>query len=52
MGISMFISEVVISWVIRRASEGMFISGLDDNKTSPWNDRVNITMFNSIKKGK
>jgi len=52
MGILVFISEVVISWVIRRASDDMFISGLDNNKTSPWNDTVNMTMFNSTKKGK
>jgi len=30
-GIPVFISERVISWVIRRASEGRFVSGLDDN---------------------
>jgi len=52
MGIPVFISEAVISWVIRRASEGMFISGLDNDKTSSWNDTVNMTMFNSTKKGK
>jgi len=52
MGISVFISEEVIAWVIRRASEGRFISGLDNNKTSPWNDTVNKTMFNNTKKGK
>jgi len=52
MGILMFISEEQIAWVIRRASEGRFVSGLDNNKTSPWNDTVNKTMFNSTKKGK
>jgi len=52
MGISVFISEEQIAWVIRRASEGRFVSGLDNNKTSPWNDTVNKTMFNSSKKGK
>jgi len=52
MGIPVFISEAVISWVIRRASEGRFVSGLDNSKTSPWNDIVNKTMFNSIRKGK
>jgi len=51
-GISVFISEKVIAWVIRRVSEGRFISGLDNNKSSPWNDVVNKTMFNSTKKGK
>ena len=43
MGIPVFISEAVISWVI---------SGLDNIKTSPWNDVVNQTMFNSTIKGK
>jgi len=52
MGIFVFISEVSISWVIRRASEGKFVSGLDNSKTSPWNDIVNKTMFNSTRKGK
>ena len=28
------------------------MSGLDNNKTSPWNNIVNKTMFNSTKKGK
>jgi len=52
MGISVFISEEQIAWVIRRASKGRFVSGLDNNKTSPWNDTVNKTMFNNTKKGK
>jgi len=52
MGISMFISEEQIAWVIRRASEGRFVTSLDNNKTSPWNDTVKKTMFNSTKKGK
>jgi len=49
---SRFISEEQIAWVIRRASEGRFVSGLDNNKTSPWNETVNKTMFNNTKKGK
>jgi len=52
MGISVFISEEVIAWVIKSASEGRFISGLDNNKSSPWNDVMNKTMFNSTKKRK
>jgi len=52
IGISVFISKEQIAWVIRRASEGRFVSGLDNNKTSPWNETVNKTMFNSTKKGK
>jgi len=51
-GISVFISEEVIAWVIRRAFKGRFISGLDNNKKSTWNDTMNKTMFNSTKKGK
>jgi len=50
MGIPFFISQVVISYVIRRASEGSYKDGLDNNKKSPWNV-VNETMFNSNKKG-
>jgi len=34
VGISVFISEEQIAWVIRRASEGRYVSGLDNNKTS------------------
>jgi len=52
MKILVFISEATISWVIRRASEGKFVNGLDNSKTSPWNDIVNKTMFNSTRKGK
>ena len=36
----------------RRASEGRFVSDLDNSKTSPWNDVVNKTMFNNTRKGK
>jgi len=52
MGVHISVSEASITWVIRRASEGKFVSGLDNNKTSPWNNIVNKTMFNSTKKGK
>jgi len=51
MGISVFISQDVIAYVIRRASEGNFKDGLDNNKKSPWNEVVHQTMFNSKKKG-
>jgi len=50
MGILVFISEEQIVWVIKRASKGRFVSGLDNNKTSPWNDTVNKTMFNRTKR--
>jgi len=51
VGILVFISQEVIAYVIRRASEGSFKDGLDNNKKSPWNEIVNQTMFNSKKKG-
>jgi len=50
MGIPVFISQV-IAYVIRRASEGNFKDGLDNNKKSPWNEVAHQTMFNSKKKG-
>jgi len=52
MGIPVYISEASITWVIKKASEGKFVNGLDNNKTCPWNDIVNKTMFNNTKKGK
>jgi len=51
MGILVFISQEMIAYVIRRASEGSFKHGLDNNKKSPWNEVVNQSMFNSKKKG-
>jgi len=51
MGILVFISQDVIAYVIRRASEGNFKDGLGNNKKSPWNEVVHQTMFNSKKKG-
>jgi len=51
MGIPVFISQEVIAYVIRRASEGSFKDGLDNNKKSRWNEIVNQSMFNSKKKG-
>jgi len=50
MRIPVFISQAVISYVMRRASEGNFKDSLDNNKKSPWNDTVNETIFNSKKK--
>jgi len=35
MGIPVFISKAAISWVIRRASEGKFVSGLDNTRQVP-----------------
>ena len=52
MGIPITITEEVIARAIRRTAEGSFEEGLDDNKISPWNDVVNMIMFNSTKKGK
>ena len=51
MGISVYISQDIIAFVIRRTSEGSFKDGLDSNKKSPWNEIVNQNMFNSKKKG-
>jgi len=51
MGVSVFISQEVIAYVIKRAYEGSFKDGLDNNKKSPWNEIDNQTMFNSKKKG-
>jgi len=51
MGVPIFISQEVIAYVIRRASEGSFKDGLDNNKKSPWNEIVNHNMFNTKKKG-
>jgi len=50
MGIPVSISQDVIAYVIRRASESNFKDGLDNNKKGPWNE-VHKTMFNSKKKG-
>jgi len=50
IGIPVTITEEIIGRAIRRAAEGSDEEGLD--KTSPWNEVVNKTMFNSTKKGK
>jgi len=50
MGVPVFISQDIIVYLIRRASEGSFKGGMDNNK-SPWNEIVNQTMFNSKKRG-
>jgi len=51
MGIPVSITEEVIARTIRRLAKGSFKEGLD-NKTSPWNEVVNMTMFNNKKRGK
>jgi len=51
MGIPVSIIEEIIARTIRRSAEGSFKEDLD-NKTSPWNEVVNMTMFNNKKKGK
>jgi len=51
MGIPVYISQDIIAFVIRRASEGSFKDELDNNKKSPWNEIVNQTMFDNKKKG-
>jgi hypothetical protein len=51
MGILVFISEEIIAFVLRRDSTGSYKGGITNPKTSPWNEIVNQSMFNSIKKG-
>jgi len=51
MGILVTISEEVIAREIRREAEGSYEKGLE-SKTSPWNEVVNMTMFNNTKRGK
>jgi len=51
MGIPVFISENAIAFVIIRASEGSYKGGIRNSKTSPWNEIVHKSMFNSTKKG-
>jgi len=50
MGIPVTITEEIIARAIRRITEGSYEEGLD--KTSQWNEVVNMTIFNSTKKGK
>lgn len=52
MGIPITITKEVSAKAIRRTTDGSFEEGMDKNKTSPCNDVVNKTMFNSNKKGK
>jgi len=51
MGIPIFISEEIISFVLRRSSEGNYKGGIGNSKTSSWNEVVNKSMFNNTKKG-
>ena len=51
MGIPVFISENIISFVLRRASEGIFKGGIGNSKTSPWNEVINQSIFNGSRKG-
>jgi len=51
MGIPVFISENAIAFVITRASEGSYKGGIRNSKTSPWNEIVHQSMFNSTEKG-
>jgi len=50
MGIPVFILEEIISFVLRRASEGNYKGGIGNSKTSPWNEVVNKSMLNSSNK--
>jgi len=51
MDIPVFISEEIISFVLRRYLEGNYKGGIGNSKTSPWNEVVNKSMFNNTKKG-
>jgi len=51
MGIPVSITEEVIARACRRKAEGSYEENLD-NKTSPWIEVMNMTMFNNTKKGK
>jgi hypothetical protein len=52
MGILVFISEEIIAFVLRRDGSGKYAgSEIPNPKTSPWNEVVNMSMFNSEKKG-
>ena len=51
IGIPVFISEEIISFVLKRASEGNYKGGIGNSKTSHWNEVVDKSMFNSSKKG-
>jgi len=51
MGIPVSIIEEVIARACRKKVEGSYEENLD-NKTSPWIEVMNMTMFNNTKKGK
>ena len=53
MGIPVHIFEEIIACVIETEATGKY-SGIDilNSKTSPWNDIVNMTLFNSKQPGK
>jgi len=50
MGIPVTVTKEIIARAIRRKAEGSYEEGLD--KTSQWNEVVNMTIFNNTKKGK
>lgn len=50
MGIPVRITEDVITFVLRRPVEGDYKAGITKVKESPWNDIVNQTLYNKIKK--
>ena len=52
-GIPVFIYEEIIACVLGTEASGKY-SGIDipNTKTSPWNDIVNMTLFNSKQPGK
>jgi hypothetical protein len=52
MGIPVYISEEAIACVLRRDTSGKYAgSEIPNRKTGPWNEIVNMSMFNIKKKG-
>jgi hypothetical protein len=51
LGISVFISEEAIAFVLRRDASRKYAGEIFNPKTSPWNEIVNQSMFNNKKKG-
>jgi hypothetical protein len=51
-GILVYICEEAIAFVLRRDRSGKYAgSEIDNPKTCPWNEIVNMSMFDSKKKG-
>jgi hypothetical protein len=51
MNIPVFISEEAISFVLIKDASGKYAGEISNPTTSPWNEIVNQSMFNTKKKG-